>query len=58
MVEVFAFFIGGDFHLMQAEVDQVNGDMQAVCRGGCTRFLHGRAVNDNEAQFAGFDNIG
>ncbi|WML85979.1 hypothetical protein RCG00_16965 [Thiothrix subterranea] len=57
MVEVFAFFIGSDFHLMQAEVDQINGDMQAVRRGCRTRFLHGRTVNDNEAEFAAIDNL-
>ena len=55
MVEVFAFLVGGDFHLMQAEIDQVNGDVQAVRRGGRTRFLHGGAIDDDEAEFAAVD---
>jgi hypothetical protein len=57
MIEVFTFFIGGDFHLMQAEVDQINSDVQAIGRGSSSRFLHGRAINDDEAQFAAIDNL-
>ena len=40
MVEVFASLVGGGFDLVGAQVDQINGKVQAVRRGGCTRFLH------------------
>lgn len=42
---------------MQAEIDQINRDVQAVRRSGRTRFLHGRAINDNEAQLAAIDDF-
>jgi hypothetical protein len=31
--------------------------VQAIGRGSSSRFLHGRAVNDNEAQFAAIDHL-
>ena len=52
MAEAFAFLVGGDFHLAQAEAGQINRDVQAVRRGGRARLLHGGAVNGKEAQLA------